>query len=115
MDAVVANSREMIRLGSRSFALAAKLFDADTRHHAWMLYAWCRHCDDQIDGQNLGMQPGRAQPVTAAPSGAGSQADSPAARLERLRNETVFNYQGNRNPFIDHPEWVACLFQNVCP
>ena len=67
MDAVVANSREMIRLGSRSFALAAKLFDADTRHHAWMLYAWCRHCDDQIDGQNLGMQPGRAQPVREAP------------------------------------------------
>ena len=56
MDTVVANSREMIRLGSRSFAMAAKLFDADTRHHAWMLYAWCRHCDDQIDGQNLGMQ-----------------------------------------------------------
>ena len=58
MDAVVANSREMIRLGSRSFALAAKLFDADTRHHAYMLYAWCRYCDDEIDGQNLGMQPG---------------------------------------------------------
>jgi phytoene synthase len=94
MDTVVANSREMIRLGSRSFAFAAKLFDADTRHHAWMLYAWCRHCDDQIDGQNLGMQPGRAQPVSPAPSGAGSQADSPAARLERLRNETHRAFAG---------------------
>ena len=20
----------------------------------------------------------------------------------------------NRNPFIDHPEWVACLFLNEC-
>ncbi|MFO1495984.1 MAG: Ig-like domain-containing protein [Lysobacterales bacterium] len=38
----------------------------------------------------------------------------PVDDRERLRNETVYNYQGNRNPFVDHPEWVACLFQNVC-
>lgn len=98
MDAVVANSREMIRLGSRSFALAAKLFDADTRHHAWMLYAWCRHCDDQIDGQNLGMQPGRAQPGSVAygeaASQTGSQAETPADRLERLRRETHRAFAG---------------------
>jgi endonuclease I/methionine-rich copper-binding protein CopC len=42
------------------------------------------------------------------------QAD-PVDDRERLRNEVVYTYQGNRNPFIDHPEWVACLFQNVCP
>ena len=41
-------------------------------------------------------------------------AADPVDDRERLRNETVFNYQGNRNPFVDHPEWVACLFQNVC-
>lgn len=29
---------------------------------------------------------------------------------ERRRNDIVASYQGNRNPFIDHPEWVACLF-----
>ena len=57
MDAVVSNSREMIRKGSRSFALASRLFDTATRDHAWMLYAWCRHCDDEIDGQELGMTP----------------------------------------------------------
>jgi phytoene synthase len=57
MDAVVSNSREMIRKGSRSFALASRLFDTATRDHAWMLYAWCRHCDDEIDGQELGMAP----------------------------------------------------------
>lgn len=42
-------------------------------------------------------------------------AEDPVNEKERLRNESVFSFQGNRNPFIDHPEWVACLFQNVCP
>lgn len=54
MDSVVLNSREMIRAGSKSFAAAARLFSPETRHGAYMLYAWCRHCDDRIDGQDLG-------------------------------------------------------------
>jgi endonuclease I len=41
-------------------------------------------------------------------------AADPVDDRERLRNETVFNYQGNRNPFVDNPQWVACLYQNVC-
>lgn len=41
-------------------------------------------------------------------------ADPPDAQ-EVLRNEVVYKYQGNRNPFIDRPEWVACLWQNNCP
>jgi phytoene synthase len=48
------SSRETIRKGSKSFAAAAALFDAETRADAEMLYAWCRHCDDVIDGQELG-------------------------------------------------------------
>jgi len=47
-------SRETIQKGSKSFAAAAALFDAQTRIDAEMLYAWCRHCDDVIDGQDLG-------------------------------------------------------------
>jgi phytoene synthase len=43
-----------IRAGSKSFALASTLFDPVTRHHVWDLYAWCRHLDDEIDGQVLG-------------------------------------------------------------
>jgi endonuclease I len=39
--------------------------------------------------------------------------DPPDAK-ERLRNEVVFSYQGNRNPFIDRPEWAACLFRDEC-
>lgn len=34
--------------------------------------------------------------------------------FERRRNDVVFAAQGNRNPFIDHPEWVECLYGNVC-
>ncbi len=40
--------------------------------------------------------------------------DDPVDDIERQRNEVVFSYQTNRNPFIDHPEWVACIFQNSC-
>lgn len=34
---------------------------------------------------------------------------------ERRRNDVVWRYQGNRNPFVDHPEWVACVYQGNCP
>jgi phytoene synthase len=51
---IAAYSQETMRQGSKSFAKAAMLFDADTRDSVMMLYAWCRHCDDVIDGQVLG-------------------------------------------------------------
>ncbi len=43
-----------IRAGSKSFAAASRLFDDHTRRLTWALYAWCRHCDDVVDGQQLG-------------------------------------------------------------
>ena len=55
MDMTVAKqSADAIARGSKSFALASLLFRPHMRRHAHMLYAWCRHCDDVIDGQNLG-------------------------------------------------------------
>ncbi len=33
---------------------------------------------------------------------------------ERARNDVVESVQRNRNPLVDHPEWVACLFQGTC-
>ena len=41
-------------------------------------------------------------------------AEDPVDDLERARNEVVFGFQGNRNPFIDHPEWAECLFNDIC-
>lgn len=43
-----------IRTGSKSFAMASRLFDPATRDLVWDLYAWCRHCDDVVDGQTMG-------------------------------------------------------------
>jgi endonuclease I len=40
--------------------------------------------------------------------------EDPVSAEEQARNDVVFGYQGNRNPFVDHPEWVACVFQGVC-
>ena len=43
------------------------------------------------------------------------QFDPPNA-AERIRNEAIQEFQGNRNPFIDHPEWATqALFTSVKP
>ena len=51
---IVRSASQAMAAGSTSFAAAARLFDVRTRESAVMLYAWCRHCDDVIDGQQLG-------------------------------------------------------------
>ncbi|WOI54580.1 phytoene/squalene synthase family protein [Parvularcula sp. LCG005] len=53
-DIVAAKASEAISKGSKSFALASLLFRPRMKRHAHMLYAWCRYCDDVVDGQNLG-------------------------------------------------------------
>ncbi len=52
--ALVAAAADSIAMGSKSFAVASKLFDKTTRQRAWLLYAWCRACDDLADGQDHG-------------------------------------------------------------
>jgi len=41
--------------------------------------------------------------------------EDPVDDKERDRNDWVYQYQGNRNPFIDHPEWVASVFLGLPP
>ena len=39
--------------------------------------------------------------------------EDPVDDLERRRNTIVYLFQRNRNPFIDHPEWVEILFDGA--
>jgi len=53
---LVKQARRTMAQGSKSFAIASRLFDKATRERAWLLYAWCRRCDDMADGQELGFK-----------------------------------------------------------
>jgi len=35
--------------------------------------------------------------------------EDPVDAREQLRNDEVYAIQGNRNPFVDHPEWVGLI------
>ena len=52
--ALVIEAQDAIARGSKSFRSASALFDQKTRERAWLLYYWCRACDDITDGQYLG-------------------------------------------------------------
>lgn len=92
MDPLVARAQATIDRGSKSFATAARLFDPPTREGAILLYAWCRHCDDQIDEQVLGFRTGQASEV------------SPQERLARLETETRQALSGEA---VDDPAFGA--------
>lgn len=90
------SSRETIQKGSKSFAAAAALFDAQTRADAEMLYAWCRYCDDVVDGQDLGHGMTVLEPEEAR------------RRLDSLYAKTRAALAGQA---VDDPEFAA--FQKV--
>ena len=54
MDSVTQHGHASIKKGSKSFALASRVLPPALRDDASMLYAWCRYCDDEIDGQEMG-------------------------------------------------------------
>ena len=39
--------------------------------------------------------------------------EDPVDARELYRNEIVYGFQGNRNPFIDNPTWAQCIFQGT--
>jgi 15-cis-phytoene synthase len=59
VKAALDECRWMITKGSKSFSLAARLFDSETRDAAFFLYGWCRYCDDQVD--QAGIEESREQ------------------------------------------------------
>ena len=90
------HATQTIAVGSKSFAAAARLFPPATRRSVLMLYAWCRHCDDVVDGQELGF-------AAATPSACGA-----GFELDRLYDDTRRAYSGE--PMRD-PAFAA--FQEV--
>ncbi|GHB33610.1 15-cis-phytoene synthase CrtB [Salinicola rhizosphaerae] len=99
------HAEQTIAVGSRSFATAARLFDAETRRSALMLYAWCRHCDDVIDDQALGFSSPEGAAGSATPTGSSEEALS---RLETLKASTRRAYA---NEPMHEPAFAA--FQAV--
>lgn len=57
---LVTQAHAAIARGSKSFAMASRLFDRTTRERVWLLYAWCRRCDDLADAQDMGGKLGEA-------------------------------------------------------
>lgn len=40
--------------------------------------------------------------------------DDPVSSKEIAQNNTIYNHQNNRNPFIDHPEYVCQIWTTQC-
>lgn len=90
--------------------MASKLFAPETRERAWLLYSWCRKCDDIADGQDHG--------------GTLSRVDNPEERLAQLRamTERALAGEATGDPAFDAlglvaaecrlpPEWPRDLIQ----
>ncbi len=93
-DALHRHATQAIRQGSQSFAAAARLLAPDTRAGTVLLYAWCRHCDDVIDGQELG----HGQRTPPEEEGAG------LARIATLRDLTRRACAGEA---MEHPAFAG--------
>lgn len=90
-DPIVAHAAAMIRRGSKSFSRAAALLPARSRHAAYQLYAWCRYCDDTVDGQVLGQArvAGNAGPVDRRQTRDRATQRAALAELRRLTRSAL--------------------------
>ncbi len=52
----LSSPREIIKKGSKSFALASLFLPKSQRADVYTLYAWFRHCDDVIDSSNAQLE-----------------------------------------------------------
>ncbi len=82
-------AHDSIARGSKSFALASRLFERETRERVWLLYAWCRAADDLVDGQDHG---------GAMAAGHDGQA---ALATIRARTDAAFAGQPTGDPAFD--------------
>jgi len=77
---------ESISAGSKSFRFASQLFDLRTRERSWLLYSWCRACDDVTDGQTLGHDAVRV--------------DDPQTRIAFLQDRTAKAFAGEATGLV---------------
>lgn len=97
-EQIVEAAYRSIKHGSKSFSAASQLFGKTERERAWLLYAWCRACDDLIDGQDHGSSPGGAsnpqerlaaiRDLTARAIGGGPTGDPAFEALRIVAQET---------------------------
>ncbi|MEZ4749540.1 MAG: phytoene/squalene synthase family protein [Bdellovibrionota bacterium] len=90
-DLLVERCRSVIRVGSKSFSLSAHLFGKEKRDGAFLLYSWCRYCDDEIDKASVSETTAQLE-----------------KRLESLRELTEASYSSTP---MTHPVFAA--FQHV--
>ena len=92
VKAALEQCRWMINKGSKSFSLAARLFDRETREAAFFLYGWCRYCDDQVD------QAGKTQNQTEL-----------AERVKALKDHTLaaFSFAQQQEPVFVALQYIA--------
>ncbi len=121
--------------GSGTFPGNSNWFDG-TVYQVWnerkgdvaraMFYLDVRYEGDQIDPDSSPLQNEPDLVLVEDPDASGGATmgrlstllqwhfDDPVDQTEMIRNNVVFGFQQNRNPFVDHPEWVACIFQDIC-
>jgi 15-cis-phytoene synthase len=88
--AALGECRWIIQKGSKSFSLAARLFDPAARDAAFFLYGWCRYCDDQVDQ-----------------AGASVTSDELNRRLEALKDKTAAAFSSTPQ---EEPVFVALQY-----
>ncbi len=82
------------------------------------------YMDTRYDGDDASLTPDLSLLRGPAPRGKPSlgrlcdllawHEQDPVSPTERLRNDLIWQWQGNRNPFVDHPEWVKRVYQVDC-
>ncbi len=98
---LVAEAQRTIAAGSKSFRFASQIFDLKTRERSWLLYAWCRACDDVTDGQTLGHD-------AAIPA-------HPSARLAFLREQTHAALNGRATGLVPFDALAAVAAEAGIP
>ncbi len=100
-DHLVEESGKAIAAGSKSFRFASQIFDLKTRERSWLLYAWCRACDDVTDGQTLGHD--------------AKVPDDPQARIAFLREQTDAALAGRATGLVPFDSLAVVAAETAIP